>query len=395
MPDGGESVTIKVLGAIDEIAAEEWDACAGAENPFVSHAFLDVLEKSGAVSAETGWLPCHIAIEEDDGSVVGVAPCYLKSHSYGEYVFDWGWADAFERAGGQYYPKLQVSAPFSPVTGPRLLARPGPEARRVRMMLVAGLMELAKSQEASSFHITFCTEGEWEELGAMDLLQRVGQQFHWHNRDYGGFDDFLATLSSRKRKTIRKERRDANEHVSFETLTGDALTAEHMDAFYRFYLNTVDRKWSSAYLNRDFFHMLRARMADNVVLIMASHAGDYVGGALNILGADTLFGRNWGCTQRFRNLYFEACFYRAIDFAIERGLSKVEAGAQGPHKISRGYLPSPTFSAHWIRNPGFRDAVDDFLSQERRMMESEMAALTERGPYRKDGGTANLGDTPD
>ncbi len=391
MPDDGEAVTIRIAGAIDEIDAADWDACAGGDNPFVSHAFLDVLEKSGTVSADTGWLPRHLVIEEADGAVTGVAPCYLKSHSYGEYVFDWGWADAFERAGGRYYPKLQVSVPFSPVTGPRLLARPGPEASRTRITLVAGLMELAKSHEASSFHITFCTEDEYDELGAMDLLQRVGQQFHWHNRGYDSFDDFLATLSSRKRKTIRKERRDANEHVTFEILTGDALTAAHMDAFYRFYLSTVDRKWSSAYLNRDFFHMLRDRLADKVVLVMASHDGDYVGGALNMLGGDTLYGRNWGCTQRFRNLYFEACFYRAIDFAIEHGLAKVEAGAQGPHKISRGYLPSPTYSAHWIANPSFREAVGEFLERERLMMRHEMEELTHHGPYRKDGGKAEIG----
>ena len=388
MPDGGEAVTINVLAAIDEIDAAAWDACAGPDNPFVSHAFLDILEKSGAVSAETGWMPRHLVVEDRDGTVIGCAPCYLKNHSYGEYVFDWGWADAFERAGGKYYPKLQVSVPFSPVSGPRLLTRPGPDAEQVEHILAAGLMELAKNLKASSFHITFCTEGEWGRLGEAGLLQRVGQQFHWHNNGYATFDDFLATLSSRKRKSIRKERRDANAEVEIEILTGDALEKRHMEAFYSFYMNTVDRKWSSDYLNREFFHLLRARLADKVVMVMASYDGHFVGGALNMRGTDTLFGRNWGCVQRFRNLYFEACFYRAIDFAIEHGMSKVEAGAQGPHKISRGYLPSPTYSAHWISDPAFRDAVDDFVTRERRMMEYEMAELTERGPYRKDGGTA-------
>ncbi len=385
MPDGGEAVTVKVLGAIDEIAAEDWNACAGTANPFVRHEFLGALEDSGAVSGRTGWAQRHLVVEDDDGQIVGVAPCYLKSHSYGEYVFDWGWADAFQRAGGKYYPKLQVSVPFSPVSGPRLLTRPGPEAEKIERILVAGLMELAKSHDASSFHVTFCTEGEYTRLGQAGLLQRMGQQFHWKNDSYETFDDFLATLSSRKRKSIRKERRDANELVHIETLTGDALEERHMDAFFGFYMNTIDRKWSDAYLNRKFFHLLRERMADNVVLIMASYEDRFVGGALNILGEDTLYGRNWGCVERFRNLYFEACFYRAIDFAIERGLSTVEAGAQGPHKISRGYLPSATYSAHWIADPNFRDAVEEFLERERRMMQYEMDELTERGPYRKSG----------
>ncbi len=390
MPDGGEAVTVKVLGAISEIAAEDWNACAGTENPFVSHAFLGALEDSGAVSNRTGWGQRHLVVEDDDGQAVGVAPCYLKSHSYGEYVFDWGWADAFERAGGKYYPKLQVSVPFSPVGGPRLLTRPGPDAERIERILVAGLMELTKSHDASSFHVTFCSEGEYTRLGEAGLLQRLGQQFHWKNDAYENFDDFLATLSSRKRKSIRKERRDANALVKIETLTGDALEERHMDAFYGFYMNTIDRKWSDAYLNREFFHLLRERMADNVVLVMASHEDRFVGGALNMLGEDTLYGRNWGCVQRFRNLYFEACFYRAIDFAIERGLSTVEAGAQGPHKISRGYLPSPTYSAHWIADPNFRDAVEEFLGRERRMMQYEMEELATRGPYRKDGGKAEI-----
>jgi uncharacterized protein len=385
MPDGGEAVSVKVLGAIDEIAAADWNACAGTENPFVRHEFLRVLEDSGTVSDQTGWGQRHLVVEDDDGQVVGVAPCYLKSHSYGEYVFDWGWADAFERAGGKYYPKLQVSVPFSPVGGPRLLTRPGPDAERVERILVAALMELAKNHDSSSVHITFCTEGEWARLGQAGLLQRIGQQFHWQNNAYDDFDDFLATLSSRKRKSIRKERRDANALVEIETLTGDALEDRHMEAFYGFYLNTVDRKWSNAYLNREFFLLLRERMRDKVVLIMASHEGRMVGGALNILGEDALYGRNWGCVERFRNLYFEACFYRAIDFAIARGLSTVEAGAQGPHKISRGYLPTPTYSAHWIADPNFRDAVENFLSRERRMMQHEIAELTELGPYRKTG----------
>ena len=386
MPDDGGAVSVKVFGSIAEVAEAEWDACAGTGNPFVSHAFLDVAERSGSAAPETGWLARHIGIEDGEGRLIGAAPCYLKSHSYGEYVFDWGWAEAFERAGGRYYPKLQVSVPFTPVAGPRLLVRPGEDAPRMRSLLTAGLIELARQHGVSSLHVTFCEEDEWRALGAAGLLQRMGQQFHWLNRGYETFEDFLAALSSRKRKAIRKERREANEGgVVIETLTGDALEERHMDAFYRFYLDTVERKWAHAYLTAEFFQLLRERMADKVVLVMASGGGGFVGGALNLLGGDTLYGRNWGCAERFRMLYFEACFYRAIDFAIARGLARVEAGAQGPHKIQRGYLPSPTYSAHWVREPRFRDAVENFLGQERGMVRHEMDALTERGPYRKAG----------
>lgn len=386
MPDDGGAVSVKVFGSIAEVAEAEWDACAGTDNPFVSHAFLDVAERSGSAAPETGWLARHIGIEDGEGRLIGAAPCYLKSHSYGEYVFDWGWAEAFERAGGRYYPKLQVSVPFTPVAGPRLLVRPGEDAPRMRSLLTAGLIELARQHGVSSLHVTFCEEDEWRALGAAGLLQRMGQQFHWLNRGYETFEDFLAALSSRKRKAIRKERREANDGgVVIETLTGDALEERHMDAFYRFYLDTVERKWAHAYLTAEFFQLLRERMADKVVLVMASGGGGFVGGALNLLGGDTLYGRNWGCAERFRMLYFEACFYRAIDFAIARGLARVEAGAQGPHKIQRGYLPSPTYSAHWVREPRFRDAVENFLGQERGMVRHEMDALTERGPYRKAG----------
>lgn len=386
MPDDGGAVSVKVFGSIAEVAEAEWDACAGTGNPFVSHAFLDIAERSGSASPETGWLARHIGIEDGAGRLIGAAPCYLKSHSYGEYVFDWGWAEAFERAGGRYYPKLQVSVPFTPVAGPRLLVRPGEDAPRMRSLLTAGLIELARQHGVSSLHVTFCEEDEWRGLGAAGLLQRMGQQFHWFNRGYETFEDFLAALSSRKRKAIRKERREANDGgVVIETLTGDALEERHMDAFYRFYLDTVERKWAHAYLTAEFFQLLRERMADKVVLVMASGGGGFVGGALNLLGGDTLYGRNWGCAERFRMLYFEACFYRAIDFAIARGLARVEAGAQGPHKIQRGYLPSPTYSAHWVREPRFRDAVENFLGQERGMVRHEMDALAERGPYRKAG----------
>ena len=389
MPDGGESVTIRAVERIAEIDAADWNACAGPDNPFVSHAFLKALEDSGAADAKSGWLPHHLVMEDAAHRIIGCVPAYVKSHSYGEYVFDWGWADAFQRAGGRYYPKLQVAVPFSPVTGPRLLARAddGGDVEARRRLLVAGLVEVAKKLRVSSLHVTFCTEAEWRAMGEVGMLQRTGQQFHWHNRGYKTFDDFLEALNSRKRKSIRKERREANAEVEIEVLTGDAIGAHHMDAFYRFYMNTVDRKWANDYLNRAFFRRLREAMPDRIVLVMAKHEGEYVAGAINLRGTDTLYGRNWGCIERFKMLYFEACFYRAIEFAIENGIQKVEAGAQGPHKISRGYLPSPTYSAHWIRDDNFRDAVADFLKRERRAMMREMAALTEeRSPYRQEGG---------
>jgi hypothetical protein len=384
MPDSGDAVTVRVVQGLAEVPADRWDGCAGSDNPFVSHAFLSIIEESGSATGETGWQPQHLLVEDAAGRLVGAVPCYLKSHSYGEYVFDWGWAEAFERAGGAYYPKLQVSVPFTPVTGPRLLVHPDADAGHTRQVLIAGLVALARRRKVSSVHVTFCTEAEMHACAEAGFLQRVGKQFHWTNRGYDSFDGFLSGLSSRKRKAIRKERRDANAEVEIEVLSGDALQERHMTAFYAFYLNTVDRKWAHAYLDRRFFPLLRRRLADRIVLVMAKHDGRYVAGALNLRGGDTLYGRNWGCTERFRNLYFEACFYRAIDYAIEHGLKRVEAGAQGPHKISRGYLPTPTWSAHWIRDSGFREAVANYLVREREQTEFEMEALEdERSPYRR------------
>jgi uncharacterized protein len=383
MPDG-DAITVKITNRIGDIAAADWNSCAGNENPFISHAFLSAMEESQSASAESGWLPQHLLVEDAAGGLLGAVPCYLKNHSYGEYVFDWGWADAFDRAGGSYYPKLQVASPFSPVTGPRLLVKPGGNADNTRKILIAGLLELANQHKVSSLHITFCTEQERDLLAGEGFIQRLGKQFHWHNQGYETFDDFLSALNSRKRKSIRKERQLANRDVDIQVLSGDDIKEEHMDAFYRFYLNTVDGKWANAYLNRTFFSLLREKLSHNLVMIMARHDGEWVGGALNLRGKDTLFGRNWGCTDRFRMLYFEACFYRAIDYAIEHGLSKVEAGAQGPHKISRGYLPSETYSAHWIRDPNFRDAVAQFVQREAKETEWEMDMLEdERSPYRK------------
>jgi uncharacterized protein len=382
VPDGGDPTTVKVASRIAEIPALEWDACAGPANPFLSHAFLDALEASGSATAAEGWLPQHLAVEDGAGRLLGAAPFYLKSHSYGEYVFDWGWASAYERAGGRYYPKLQCAVPFTPVTGPRLLLRPGAPAS-VSGALIAAMIELARRQGASSAHATFPTKEEWERFGSAGFLLRTGQQFHWENRGYRSFDEFLEALSSRKRKNIRKERRDAlADGIEIRMLTGDAIEKRHWDAFFRCYVATGNRKWGSPYLTRKFFDLIGERMADKILLVLAEHKGRFVAGALNFIGADTLYGRNWGALMEFPFLHFEACYYRAIDFAIERGLKRVEAGAQGPHKIQRGYLPTPTYSAHWIRDPGLRRAVADFIARERAAVEHEMDDLGELSPYR-------------
>jgi predicted N-acyltransferase len=383
MADGGCGVTVKVVSALSDIPAAAWDACAGRDNPFVSHAFLEALEASGSATAESGWLPQHLALEDERGTLLGAVPLYLKSHSYGEYIFDWGWASAYERAGGRYYPKLQCAVPFTPVTGPRLLLRPdAPEA--AADTLVAAMVELARRHKVSSLHVTFPTEPEWQRLGDAGFLQRIGQQFHWQNEGYGSFDEFLEALNSRKRKQIRRERRDALQGgIEIEMLTGTDIKSTHWDTFYRFYRSTSDRKWGEAYLTRRFFDLLGERMAERVLLVMAKKGGRYIAGALNLFGSETLFGRNWGCLGDFPFLHFEACYYRAIDFAIARGLKRVEAGAQGQHKIQRGYLPTPVYSAHWIRDPGFARAVADFVKRERHALESEMEELEETlSPFR-------------
>jgi predicted N-acyltransferase len=383
MPDGSICLTLTLHRAIAEIGMADWDACAGTDNPFVSHAFLSALEDSGSAGPRTGWLPQHAALRNASGRVLAVAPMYAKSHSYGEYVFDHGWAHAFERTGGEYYPKLQVSVPFSPVPGPRLLCRPDAEIEAAT--LGRALVQACRELDLSSVHVTFCRESEWNALGAAGWLQRLGMQFHWHNAGYGSFDDFLEALSSRKRKSIRRERRDANAAgLDFVALRGAEIRSHHWDAFYRFYTSTVDRKWGSAYLTRRFFTLLSERLGDAVVLMMAGHNGKPVAGALNLAGADTLYGRNWGCRGEWPFLHFELCYYRAIEFAIAHGLARVEAGAQGEHKIQRGYLPCATYSAHWLAHRGFRDAIDDFLDQERAQIRTRMAALAELSPFRKD-----------
>lgn len=388
MPDGREPTTIRIVDSIGAVEAARWDACAGDGNPFVAHAFLAALENSGSVRAETGWLPQHLLAESGAGELLGVAPMYLKGHSYGEYVFDHGWAAAYERAGGRYYPKLQVAVPFTPVPGPRLLVKPGPLAESVREILIQGMIEVARRSGVSSLHVTFADETDARALAEAGLMIRTGYQFHWANRGYDSFDDFLAALSSRKRKAIRKERREVAESgIEIRVLTGDAIEPRHWDAFFRFYMDTSDRKWGSPYLTRDFFTRLGATMADRVVLVMAQDRGRPVAGALNLRGTDALYGRNWGCIGDYRFLHFEACYYQAIEYAIAHRLARVEAGAQGEHKIQRGYLPVATRSAHWIRDPGFAAAVQDFLRREQRAVERDMEALAGFSPFRRCGGT--------
>ena len=374
-----DAVTARAVQSIAEIDAADWDRCAGPENPFVSYAFLSALEDSGCVRAETGWAPYHIVIEGEDGGIRGCMPMYLKNHSQGEYVFDHSWAHAYERAGGSYYPKLQVSVPFSPVTGPRLLA----QDKQTRAMLLNAAVQFADRLEVSSLHITFPTHGQWTEMGDAGMLLRKDQQFIWHNDGYKTFDDFLDALSSRKRKNIRKERRQAVEPgIETDAVTGSALNEDHWDAFYEFYVDTSSRKWGRPYLNRTFFSLIGERMADRIVLVMCRRDGRYIAGALNLLGTDALFGRNWGCIEDHACLHFEACYYQAIDFAIEHGLERVEAGAQGPHKLSRGYMPQYTYSAHWIADRNFRDAVANYLKEEGNYVDADREALAAHGPFK-------------
>ncbi len=390
MPDGRDAITVKVLANISDANAEEWDACAGVRapdgNPFVSHAFLHALEASGSVRAESGWQPQHLIVEDENGRIEGAVPMYFKSHSMGEYVFDYGWANAYERAGGEYYPKLQASVPFTPVTGPRLLVRPDAEAGTVRTALVAGMLEWTRRHDLSSLHVTFASAADADYLGDREFLIRHGHQYHWQNKGFETFDDFLATLNSRKRKSIRRERRKVAESgISVQCLSGDDLDGTAWDTFYRFYHDTYDRKWGYPYLTRKFFDLLSDTMADQVVLVMAETAGLPIAGALNFKGGDALFGRNWGCIADYKFLHFEVCYYSAIEYAIEHGLKRVEAGTQGPHKLQRGYEPVRTQSAHWIPDRGFRDAVARFLAEERHEEALEMEDLVEITPFRKDG----------
>ncbi|BBK40896.1 hypothetical protein STVA_09160 [Allostella vacuolata] len=372
-----------MLERIADIPAAAWDACAGPRNPFLAHAFLAALEDSRSVVPDTGWLPRHVVVEDAGGTVIGAAPTYVKGHSYGEYVFDHGWAHAYEQAGGRYYPKLLVGVPFTPVPGPRLLLHPEAD-EAVRDLLVETLVEIAQSAGLSSIHVNFIEAADRASLARHGFLPRIGQQFHWDNAGYRSFDDFLAALSSRKRKQLRKERQAAvAEGITVRALTGAEITRRHWDAFYRFYLATADKKWGNAYLEKDFFIRLGETMGDRVVLVVAERDDRLIAGALNLRGTDTLYGRNWGTREDLPFLHFECCYYQAIDYAIAHGLARVEAGAQGLHKIQRGYLPVATHSAHWIADPGLRRGIADFLARERPAMEAEMAALAEHSPYRR------------
>ncbi len=372
---------------IDAIPAEAWDACANPDaatyNPFLSHAFLDALEKAGTVGQGTGWVPHHLVLEGPGGAVAGVMPLYAKTHSQGEYVFDHAWAEALHRAGGRYYPKLQGAVPFTPVPGRRFLARPGPMQAETERLLAHAAVALADRIEASSVHVTFLTEGEWKRLGGEGFLQRTGQQFHWRNAGYATFDDFLATLSSRKRKQLRKERAEAQAAVEIFSVTGDEITEAHWDAFFAFYMDTGSRKWGRPYLNRRFFSLLGASLADRCLLIFARRAGQLVAGALNLIGGDCLYGRYWGTTEHHPFLHFELCYYQAIEYAIAHGLARAEAGAQGEHKLARGYLPETTYSLHWLADPRLEAAVARYLAEERGEVAEINALLREHGPFKR------------
>jgi predicted N-acyltransferase len=406
-------ITLEAVSSISQIPAEDWDACANPAsrtdnldgldtlaspgrlidscvaskdryNPFVSHAFFSALEASDSACMRTGWGPRHL-LARLDGEIAGIVPCYLKSHSQGEYVFDRGWADAYERAGGRYYPKLQASVPFTPATGPRLLIRDGVDQGRIATALASGLVALCDATEASSVHVTFAREAEYKFLATHGFLQRTDQQFHWHNQGYGSFEDFLGSLNSRHRKAIRRERREAlaADGITIHALNGSDITEDAWDAFFAFYMETGSRKWGRPYLSRSFFSLIGESMAKDVLLVMARRNGRWIAGAINFIGSDTLFGRNWGAIEHHPFLHFEVCYYQAIEFAIARGLKTVEAGAQGEHKIARGYLPQTTFSAHYIADPDLRRAISDYLRRERAYVAEAARELTDAAPFRK------------
>ena len=383
-------IEINVLSGLAEISANDWDACASPEtaqggrpiDPFTTHRFLHALETSGSVGPGTGWSPRHL-VAELDGQVIAVAPLYAKGHSQGEYIFDHNWAHAFERAGGRYYPKLQVAVPFTPATGRRFLTLPGLEDVGTSA-LVQGAVQLATNNQVSSIHATFCTEAEANAGTKLGLLHRVTDQFHWVNNGYSTFDDFLNDLSSRKRKNIRKERQQANDFGGFiHEFSGEQIEPHHWDAFWQFYQDTGARKWGTPYLTREFFDVAHSTMREDILLVLAERDGRFIAGALNFVGRETLYGRYWGCVEDHPCLHFELCYYRAIDYAIRNGIGRVEAGAQGQHKLARGYLPVQCHSLHWIADAGFRDAIEQYLEAERAAVDEEIEIMTSYGPFRK------------
>ncbi|NNE51464.1 MAG: N-acetyltransferase [Sulfitobacter sp.] len=385
-----QEVEIRVVPHLSEIGQEVWDSCACPEaadggpplDPFTTFRFLSALEESGSVGPGTGWKPQYLQASIA-GEVIAVAPLYAKSHSQGEYIFDHSWAHAYERAGGRYYPKLQIAVPHTPATGRRFLVRPGFEESGTAA-LIQGAVQLTENNALSSLHVTFCTGDEARRAEEIGLMARKSQQFHWRNDGYADFDAFLATLNSRKRKNIRKERAQAqNFGGTIRTFSGDDLQPEHWDAFWRFYQDTGARKWGSPYLTRQFFDLAQEHLRDDVALVLAAREGRWVAGALNFVGRETLYGRYWGCTEHHPCLHFELCYYQAIDIAIARGLKTVEAGAQGEHKLARGYLPTPTWSLHWMRDEGFANAVADYLEAERNAVDQEIEILTDYGPFKR------------
>ena len=382
--------TLRVAGGFGDIDAGRWDQLANPDpathDPFLSHGFFDALERSGSIGPDTGWLPRHLLLESGDGRLEAALPLYLKSHSFGEYVFDHGWAEAYQRHGLAYYPKLLSAVPVTPVPGRRLLVAPGTEAVARERLLAEAAIALAGRAGASSIHVTFLTEGEARRLAPLGFLTRTGQQYHFTNPGYRSFDDFLATLSSRKRKGLKRERRDALRNgLAIEWVEGRAITEAHWDSFFSFYTDTGNRKWGAPYLNRRFFSLVGERLGKRVLLILCRRDGKAIAGALNIVGGQALHGRYWGAIEHHPFLHFEVCYYQAIDYAIANGLARVEAGAGGEHKLVRGYLPVPTYSAHWIGDPRFRAAIADFVERERLAVERERAALAAFAPFKKEG----------
>lgn len=376
-------LSVRAVESLSEIGEATWQRFANREgsprDPFLSYAFLSALEQSGSVSADVGWLPYHLVLEDEAKQPLGVMPLYLKGHSQGEYIFDYSWADAFERAGGRYYPKMLSAIPFTPATGQRLLVA----SSEHESALVAGAAQIAGEMNISSVHLNFLDQAAWQRRGDEGWLLRTHKQYHWQNQGYKTFDDFLDCLSSKKRKNIKRERRDALANdLEIQRLTGAEITEAHWDAFYQFYIDTGSRKWGSAYLTRSFFSLIGATMAEDILLVMVRRDGRYIAGAINFIGGDCLFGRNWGCIEHHPFLHFEVCYYQAIEFAIEHGLSRVEAGAQGEHKLARGYMPSHTYSAHWIVHDGFRDAVGRYLEEERTHIAEEIDYLEQFSPFK-------------
>lgn len=379
---------VEIVPRIADVAAADWNACAVPEaatrNPFVSHGFLKALEDAGCIGGRSGWTPRHLVLKDEAGQVAGCAPAYLKSHSQGEYVFDHAWADAYERAGGDYYPKLQIAVPFTPVPGPRLLLRPGPRALEMEGVLARAIVQVVEQSGVSGAHVTFIQEAQWQRLGVHGFLQRTDQQFHWSNEGYGSFDDFLASLASRKRKAVRKEREQAlSAGLTVKWLRGSEITEADWDAFYAFYMDTGSRKWGRPYLNRAAFSLIGAATGEDPLMMLAMRDGVPVAGSFHMIGGDCLYGRYWGATEHHACLHFELCYYQAIDFAIAHGLQRVEAGAQGEHKLARGYLPTKTYSAHYISDPSLRRAIADYLRRERAYVDRAAQELSAYAPFRK------------